>query len=125
MAVLAGAGFPVGAAAKRRGQAELGPQRPNRWTMHLGAQQAADEERLVAYRLCRQAEPWAAGKQLVVRIALDERRRNRGALAIRCRGDDKPQQLLHLPAKAVGLRRPELNRKPVEQFRVVRQLAAD
>ena len=102
--VLAGASFPVDAAAERGLDAEIGLVGFYRHTVHLGTEQPAHSERLVAHHLGRESQPWAARVKPIGGVRLDVRRRRARGLSIRGAGDEQFHKRLGVPLQAHQLR---------------------
>ena len=73
-------------------------------------EQAREFERLVTDHLCRQPQPRGMRQQSVFGIALRSFSSQARRLAVGLARHDRPQQALHVPARAH-----ELDRQPVEQ----------
>ena len=117
-AVFAGAGHPVAGAAEGDAQAQVGAHRPDGFAEHLGAEEAAHGERLVAEHLAGGTEARAAGDQTIVGVAFVALRIARGGLAVGAGVQEEREHLLRIPAAG-----DELAREPVEQLRMDGQVA--
>ena len=80
---------------------------------HFLDQQPAHEQRIVTDHFRVEPEARPPREQPVLRILLNQSRRHRRTLLVRCAGDHESNHVLHVPAAL-----DELRREPVQQFRV-------